>query len=84
MGVSTGDDLSPLHRKVTLAELAMPPPPGSFTRGEAGVASTGAAEHVRNRTAGHPEPQTDFGVCFAGHHQFVHAALADGHFLLCH
>jgi len=73
-----------LHRKMTLAQLAMPPAAGSFTTGEAGVAVADAADHVRHRTAGHFEPQSDFGVSLAGHHQFVHAALADGHFLLCH
>jgi len=59
MGVSTGDDLSPLHRKVTLAELAMAPPPGSFTRGEAGIAATGAADHFIHRRPRHAEVLAD-------------------------
>jgi len=71
---------------VTLAQLAMPPPPGSFTRGEAGVAVSDAAEHLRYGGSLHAKLGGNRSVSLAGKGHFVHAALSDGHiqFLLRH
>jgi len=64
----------------------MPPPSGSFTAGEAGVAVADAAEHLRYGGSSHAKLDTNRSVSLAGKGHFVHAALSDGHiqFLLCH